>query len=142
VTDHRKRVLPLAPSADCRSSLIPSSTFTRRNLGRWEFQVCNYGCRHFTGTRITQSSWSVASSANGCYSYPPSCSDSPCCFCHRKSGRLRRIRRIPSTDGHRDEFFEDSRLPRRHFGYCLIELAVRPPPKVVRNPLCSDLTLL
>jgi len=37
--------------------------------------------------------------------------------------------------------FEDSRSPRRRFGYCLVTWASRPPPAVVRNPLRSDLTL-
>ena len=67
-----------------------------------------------------------------------------CCFCQQgvadtsgdsevSSGLLNRRAR--------DEPFEDSRSPRRHFGYCLIGLAARPPPKAVRNPLRSDLTL-
>ena len=41
----------------------------------------------------------------------------------------------------RDERFYHSRSPCRRFEYCLIGLAARPPPKVVRNPLRSDLTL-
>jgi hypothetical protein len=31
----------------------------RRNPERWEFRVCNHGCCHCTGIRLTQPSWSV-----------------------------------------------------------------------------------
>jgi hypothetical protein len=48
---------------------------------------------------------------------------------------------LAQTDRHNDEPFKDSRPPRRRFGYCLVTRAGRPPPKVVRNPLRSDLTL-
>jgi len=40
-----------------------------------------------------------------------------------------------------DEPLKDLRSPRRRFGYFLVTRADRPPPKVVRNPLRSDLTL-
>jgi len=61
---------------------------------------------------------------SGCYSYPPSCSDSPCYFCHGESGRLRRTwsyRRACSGQQTRDEPFKGSRSPCWRFGYCLIE---------------------
>jgi len=104
--------------------LTSSSAWRRRNPERWEFQVCNHGCRHFAGTRLTQSSWSVAD-------WRCQTAVTPilhriralCCFCHGASGRLQRIRsyrRACSGRRARDEPFGDSRSPRRRFGYCLV----------------------
>jgi len=55
---------------------------------------------------------------------------------------LRGIVGLAQADGHWDEPFEDSCSPRPRFGYCLVTRADWPPPKVVRNLLRSDLTLL
>jgi len=85
-----------------------------------------------------------------------------CCFCQQ--GVADASTDLESSSGWldrraQDERFEHSRSPRRCFGYCrprdevsrdhgnlrfpndLVARADRPPPKVVRNPLRSDLTV-
>ena len=80
------------------------------------------------------------------YSYPPSCSDSRCCFCHRESGRLRRTQSYfcgasSSRALHRFIIGTDRSpgwfriLPR----YCGRTGRLR---RTGRNPLCSDRFLL